>query len=97
MERILFIKEFPAEMWKNINYEIRKTFTKYLEANLFNQIHNVIRFFSLVVLESITSTKMNDTGTFFAFSSIKQSEIFLTLFIKIMGFLGTILQGLENS
>ena len=31
----------PAEIWKNIKYEIRETFQNYLEANLMNQIHNV--------------------------------------------------------
>ena len=25
MERILFIMKFPAEIWKNIKYEIRET------------------------------------------------------------------------
>ena len=42
MERILFIKTFPAEIWKNIKYEISETFQKYLEVNMLNQIHNVI-------------------------------------------------------
>ena len=42
MERILFIKKFPNEIWKNIKYEIREIFQKYLEANMLNQVHNVI-------------------------------------------------------
>ena len=42
MDRILFTKQFPAEIWKNIKYEIRETFQKYSEANISNQIHNVI-------------------------------------------------------
>ena len=41
MERISFINKLPAEIWENIKYEIRKTFQKYLEVNLLNQIHNV--------------------------------------------------------
>ena len=42
MERILLIKNFPAEIRKNIKYEIRETCQKYLEANTLIQIHNVI-------------------------------------------------------
>ena len=44
MERISFINKLPAEIWENIKYEIRKTFQKYLEVNLLNQIHNVINY-----------------------------------------------------
>ena len=32
MEQIFFIIEFPAEIWKNIKYEIRETFQKYFGA-----------------------------------------------------------------
>ena len=42
MERILFIKEFLAEKCKTIKYEIRDASQKYSEANMLNQIHNVI-------------------------------------------------------
>ena len=42
MERILFIVKFPAEIWKNINYEIRETSQKYFGAKLLNQIDNVV-------------------------------------------------------
>ena len=38
MEQTLFIKKFPAEIWKNIKYEIRETFQKYFGAKLLNQI-----------------------------------------------------------
>ena len=31
MERILFIMKFPAEIWKNIKYEIRETSQSILE------------------------------------------------------------------
>ena len=34
MERMLFIIKFPAETWKNIEVEIRKTFQKYFGAKL---------------------------------------------------------------
>ena len=33
-------EKFPVGIWKNIKHESRET--KYLEANLFNQIHNVV-------------------------------------------------------
>ena len=42
MERGLFIIKFPAEIWKNIKYEIRETFQKYFGAKLLNQIDNVV-------------------------------------------------------
>ena len=42
MERVLFIVKFPAEIWKNINYEIRETSQKYFGAKLLNQIDNVV-------------------------------------------------------
>ena len=41
-ERILFIMKFPAEIWKNIKYEIRKTSQKHFGAKLLNQIDNVV-------------------------------------------------------
>ena len=42
MERILFIKKFPAEIWKNIKDEMREIFKKELAAIFLNQIHKVI-------------------------------------------------------
>ena len=42
MVRILFVKKLPSEIWKNIRYESRETFQKYLKVNLLNQIHNVM-------------------------------------------------------
>ena len=42
MEQILFVIKFPAEIWKNIKYEIRETFQKYFRAKLLNQIDNVV-------------------------------------------------------
>ena len=36
------IINFPAEIWKNIKYEIRETFQKYFGAKLLNQIDNVV-------------------------------------------------------
>ena len=42
MERILFIKKFPTEIWKNIKYEVSETFQNCLEANFLNKIHTAI-------------------------------------------------------
>ena len=42
MEQNLFIIKFPAEIWKNIKYEIRETFQKYFVAKLLNQIDIVV-------------------------------------------------------
>ena len=42
MEQILFIMNFPAEIWKNIKYEIRETFQKYFGAKLLNQIDTFV-------------------------------------------------------
>ena len=42
MEQIWLIINFPAEIWKNIKYEIRETFQKYFGAKLLNQIDNVV-------------------------------------------------------
>ena len=33
MERILFLMKFPAEIWKNIEYEIREISQSILEPN----------------------------------------------------------------
>ena len=42
MERLLFIKKLPAELWRKIKDEIRKTFQKFFGAKLLNQIDNVV-------------------------------------------------------
>ena len=42
MEQKLFVIKFPAEIWKNINYEIRESFQRYFGAKLLNQIDNVV-------------------------------------------------------
>ena len=47
MERVLFIINFPAEIWKNIKYEFKETFQKF-GANLLNSLH-FMNFFEKIL------------------------------------------------
>ena len=58
MERILFNKKLPPEIWTGIKYENRETLQKYLEVNLLNQIYNVIIYETKIDISSLSDVEL---------------------------------------